>query len=67
MLTGLQPGKAYTLYKFTDPDLVPTAADDKVDPAAAAWSATITAKAEKEEVPVAWFSGTPAWFVAVEA
>lgn len=67
MLSGLQPGKAYTLYKFTDPALVPASADDKIDAAAAAWSQAVTATAETEKVAVEWNSGKPAYFIAVEA
>lgn len=67
VLSGLEAGKSYTLYKFTDPAKVPDSAEAAVDAAGAAWSAAVVATGATQEVPVKFSSGTPAYYIAVAA
>ena len=61
---GMQPGSSYSLYRITDPSLVPTSASHPLT--GAPWRSWVAAAAERS-LAVSFASGTPAYFICVAA
>lgn len=57
--------QSYTLYKFTSPASAPKSPTSPINAAAAEWRYRFTAKGAVEKIGVSFYTGQPAYFIAV--